>query len=117
MKTCLTTTALLTIALSLGACSATSEIASNVKTKAASVVSGKTDQKASLALKAAKAARKKAASVGGEWRDIGKIIKKAEKLAENGNTAEAVKWANKARQQGIWGYEQAMAQKTAGPRF
>lgn len=66
------------------------------------------------ALAAAKAAQKKAASVGGEWRDTGKIIKEAEAEAEKGDFAAAIKLADKARFQGEMGYQQAMSQKNAG---
>ncbi len=60
----------------------------------------------------ANAARKKAASVGGEWRDIKKILKKAKKAGGS----KCVKLANKARRQGELGYAQALreaAQKSA----
>lgn len=72
---------------------------------------------ATAAISAAKAARSKAASVGGEWRDTGKMIKKAEKLAKEGKGDEAVKLAKAAELQGNAGYEQAMGQKAAAPRF
>ncbi len=65
----------------------------------------------------AKAAQKKAASVGGEWRDTGKILKQADKAAAAGDTAKAVKLANKAKKQGEMGYQQAMDQANAGPRI
>jgi len=61
----------------------------------------------------AEAARKKAASVGGEWRDTGKFIKKAKAAAKKGEYAEAMKLANKAYRQGELGYQQAMGQKNA----
>lgn len=66
------------------------------------------------AVTAAEAARKKAASVGGEWRDTGKLIKKARAAAEMGEYAKAVELATTARKQGELGYEQAMGQKNAG---
>lgn len=58
------------------------------------------------------AAQKKAASVEGEWRDTGKIIKKAKLAQKKGDFDEAVKLANKAARQGKHGYEQATAQAT-----
>ncbi len=64
----------------------------------------------------AEAARKKAASVGGEWRDIKKILKKAKKAHKAGNDAKCLKLATKARRQGELGYAQALreaAQKTS----
>ena len=61
----------------------------------------------------ADAAIKKAASVGGEWRDSRKIMKKAAEAAKAGEFDKASKLANKAKQQGELGYAQAMAEKTA----
>lgn len=69
------------------------------------------------ALAAAKAAQKKAASVDGEWRDVEKLIKKAELAAEKGDIGTAVKLAEQARFESEVGYKQAIAQKDAGPRF
>lgn len=60
---------------------------------------------------AADAARKQAAEVGGEWRDTGKMIKKAKALLEKGEFVAAAKLANKAAKQGHLGYEQAVSQK------
>ena len=58
----------------------------------------------------AKAAQKQAQSVGGQWRDTGKMIKKAEKLLKEGKTAEAEKLAREAEAQGMLGYIQATSQ-------
>lgn len=66
---------------------------------------------AEKACAAAEAARKKAASVGGEWRDIGKTIKKAKKAMKAGDDKKAIKLCNKARQQGEIGYEQALREQ------
>jgi len=63
---------------------------------------------------AADAARKKAGSVGGEWRDTGKILKKAKKAAEAGDLDKAMKAVKTAHFQGDMGYQQAMEQKSAG---
>jgi len=60
---------------------------------------------------AAEAARKEAASVGGEWRDTGEMITKAEELLKKGDFVAAAKLANEAAKQGHLGYEQAMSQK------
>jgi uncharacterized protein YabN with tetrapyrrole methylase and pyrophosphatase domain len=65
----------------------------------------------------AKMWQKKAASVGGEWRDIGKFLKQAEEAAKKGDYETAIKLAEKARFQGEMGYKQALDQKDAGPRF
>lgn len=58
----------------------------------------------------AKAAQKQARSVDGEWRDTGKMIKKAQKLLKDGKTAEAEKLAREAEAQGMLGYMQATSQ-------
>ena len=70
-----------------------------------------TAESAKSSIAAADAARKKAGSVGGEWRDTAKMIKKANKAASAKNYAAAVKIANKAREQGELGYQQAVSQK------
>jgi len=57
------------------------------------------DNSAEAAIAAAKAANKKAKGVGYEWRDTGKMIKKAEKAMEAGDEAGAIKIANKAKKQ------------------
>jgi nucleoid-associated protein YgaU len=57
-------------------------------------------QMAADAIAAAKAAAAKANALGYEWRDTGKMIKKAEKLAAGGKYDEAIALANKAREQG-----------------
>ena len=69
---------------------------------------------AEAAIAAAKAAQKAAGAAGGEWRDTGKIIKKAEKAAAEGNFADAVKHAKTAEDQGKLGKEQAMGQRGVG---
>jgi len=66
---------------------------------------------AALAIAAAEAARKKAASVGGEWRDTGKLIKKAKKALKAGDEAKALKLANKARIQGELGYAKILSER------
>ena len=60
------------------------------------------------------AAKKKAASVKGEWRDIGKTLDKAEKAAAKGDYNSAIKLATTAKEQGHLGYKQAIAQQHAG---
>jgi hypothetical protein len=67
---------------------------------------------AEAAIAAAESARKKAASVDGEWRDTGKMIKKAQAALKAGDSAKAIKLAKKAEKQGKLGYEQAQAQQT-----
>jgi hypothetical protein len=58
----------------------------------------------------AKEAQKQAQSVGGQWRDTGKMIKQAEKLLKEGKTGEAEKLAREAEAQGMLGYMQATSQ-------
>jgi hypothetical protein len=65
------------------------------------------------AIAAAEAARKKASSVRGEWRDTGKLIKEAQDLAKSGDFAAAIALADKARRQGEMGYEQAIREQGA----
>ncbi|MCP4995539.1 MAG: SoxXA-binding protein [Gammaproteobacteria bacterium] len=65
---------------------------------------------AKQAITDAKAAQKKAASAKGEWRDVGKFIKKAQAAEKKGDFTTAVKLANKARQQSEIGYQQAVEQ-------
>lgn len=62
------------------------------------------------AIVAAKEAQKQADTVGGEWRDTKKMIKKAEKLLKEGKTKEAEMLARKAEAQGMLGYMQSVAQ-------
>jgi hypothetical protein len=70
-----------------------------------------------MAMAAAKDAKMKADSVGGEWRDVQKFLKQAELAAENGDYATAIKLADKAKFQCEMGYKQAIDQMKAGPRF
>ena len=73
---------------------------------------------AEAAINAAIAAQKAAAKVKGEWRDTGKLIKKAQEAAAEGNYGTAVKLANKAKAQGELGKDQAMSQAGIGnPKY
>jgi PBP1b-binding outer membrane lipoprotein LpoB len=75
------------------------------------------------ALKNAQVAVNKAASVGGEWRDIRwkkskkKYLPSAVKAAKAGDYDKALKLLKIVQFQAEAGYKQAMAQKSAGPRF
>ncbi len=69
---------------------------------------------AEQAIAAAKESVKKAASVGGEWRDTGAMIKAAEKAMADGDFDGAVKQANKAAEQGQMGHDQAITQQGVG---
>jgi hypothetical protein len=66
------------------------------------------------ALQAAEEAQKKAASVGGEWRDVGKFLKESQAAANAGDYAKATKLANQAKTQSELGYEQAISQEGVG---
>jgi hypothetical protein len=68
-------------------------------------------EKVQKLIDAADAARKEAASVGGEWRDTGKMIEQASALLKKGDYVAAAKLANDAAKQGHLGYQQAMSQK------
>lgn len=81
---------------------------------AASPVFAADKASAEAAMAAAKAAGKEAAAVGGEWRDTGKIMKKAAAEAAAGNYASAEKLANQAKDQYMLGRDQAMSQKDVG---
>lgn len=76
-------------------------------------VEGDKQAEAQALIAAAEAARKKAASVGGEWRDTAAMIKNAETLAGAGELDEAIKAAAAAKFQAERGYEQAVAEKGA----
>lgn len=71
------------------------------------------------AIEVAKQAAKQAASVGGEWRDTGKMIKQAEAAAAAGDTKKAMHLAEMAAAQGRMGYEQAQveAKKSFPPAY
>jgi hypothetical protein len=69
------------------------------------------------AIEAAIQAQKKAASVGHEWRDTQKLIDEAKEAAKKGDSAEAIKKANKAKKQGEMAYQQSEDQKNAAPHY
>lgn len=69
---------------------------------------------AEKAIADAKAMTKEANSAGGEWRDTGKIIKKAEAAAKDGDYDKAVKLADTAKFQSETGLAQAESQKGVG---
>lgn len=68
---------------------------------------------ASQAIAAAEAARTKAAAVGYEWRDTGKMIKAAKKAAEAKEYDKAVTLAGKAKRQSINAVKQQAEQEKA----
>jgi len=88
------------------------EYALQVKSGAAVVEEDKAAMAESL-IAAAEEARKKAASVGGEWDAVGDMIKNAQTLAGAGEFDKAIEEAGAAKFQAERGYEQAMAEKDA----
>jgi hypothetical protein len=75
-----------------------------------------TEDKAAMAeamIKAAEEAQAKAASVGGEWRDVGDLIKSAKTLAGAGEFEQAIEAASTAKFQSERGYEQSLAERNA----
>lgn len=62
---------------------------------------------AAQAIADAKAANAEAKALNYEWRDTGKLIAKAEKALEAGNDEEAIKLANKAKEQATIAVAQA----------
>lgn len=66
---------------------------------------------------ATKQTLKMANKAGYQWRDSGKILKKAEKAAAAGDYKKAERLANQAREQGEFALAQAKDQADAGPRF
>ncbi len=68
-------------------------------------------------IKQAIAENAKAKKVGFEWRDTGKMIKKAKKLAASGDTEKAIKLAKKAKKQAMDAQAQAVAQASPTPRY
>lgn len=68
---------------------------------------------AEQAIAAAEAARQKAASVKGEWRDTAQFIKDAENLMNSGEYAQAITLAQQAQRQGELGYAQALRERGA----
>ncbi len=90
-----------------------SEVASVSKEQKADIAAtiAKVKKEVDALVKVAKANQKKAASVGGEWRDIGKMLKKVKKLRANGQCEQAIKVLHTAIEHGEMGYKQAIAQK------
>jgi len=72
---------------------------------------------ANMALKSAMAANSTAKKMYVEWRDTGKILKKARKAKGAGDFDKAVKLAGKAERQAINAVTQANEQKNVKPRL
>lgn len=93
--------------LALGACSTSGGGSSSAANKG----------DASSAILAAEHEKGRAKKKGYEWRDTGKIIKKAKKAMKAGDYDKAVKLANKAKRQSTNALAQYQAQKNAGPHY
>ncbi len=76
----------------------------------------KTLADANMAIKAAMKANGVAKKMYVEWRDTGKLLKKARKAKGKGDFDKAVKLANKARRQAENAVAQAKAQRNADLR-
>jgi len=83
----------------------------------AGVLTTATAGSAADAIDAAKKSQKEAKALGFEWRDMGKMIKKAEALAKDGKEDKAIKIAKKISGQIDAIKKQAELAKTAGPTF
>ena len=100
MKTIIKLAVACTLALSLAACEST-------PTKSLS--------DANMAIQSAMKANGKAKKMYVEWRDTGKLLKKARKAKGKGQFDKAVKLAGKAKRQAMNAVSQAMAQKNLKP--
>ena len=69
----------------------------------------------SNAMSEAEAEINKAKAMGNEWRDSRKLLKKAEKALDDGDTDKANKLIAAAKKQGIDAQRQAKNQSDAGP--
>ncbi len=74
-------------------------------------------QKADDAIKAASSANRDAKKVSFEWRDTGKMIKKAKDAIKDKNYKKALNVAKKAHRQAIKAQEQALDQANPTPRY
>ncbi len=102
--------------LIIAAAAATLVVLSGCQTQESKSEPAKSAAQASyeMALSKAKKAQAEANGVKNEWRDIGKMLKKAEELAAKGDYAAASKMAAKAEAQGQDALAQAAEQKGAG---
>lgn len=76
-----------------------------------------TAEEAKAAISSAEQKTKQARKLDNEWRDTGKIIKKAKKALKEDDIATAMKLANKASRQSDNALKQYAQQKNAGPHF
>lgn len=76
-----------------------------------------TKQDAESAILAAEHETNRAKAKGFEWRDTGKLIKKAKAAVKEGDFDKAMKLAGKAKRQSTNALAQAEEQKNAGPHY
>ena len=69
------------------------------------------DPKVAQAMAAAEAAIEKAKSVNNIWRDTEKFYSQAQEAAKKGEREKALSLAEKARQEGVMAYEQALSER------
>lgn len=79
--------------------------------------SAHTAKDAGSAIVAAEHEKKRAKKLSYEWRDTGKLIKKAKKAKKDGDFDKAVKLANKAKRQSTNAIAQYHEQKNAKPQY
>ncbi|MCB1787724.1 MAG: SoxXA-binding protein [Chromatiaceae bacterium] len=118
MKRTLFIAVLASVAFTFGGCAKKEKMdtasAEATEMKAAMPATGSAADAYKAALADAKAEQAKAAKVGGEWRDTGKIIKSAEEAAAAGDYGKAKSLADKAAAQGRLGQQQAATQVNKG---
>ncbi len=108
MKSIIIRTGILVGSLTMAACANTSESTNQADAGAAEYQQAVTS--ATMALD-------KANSVGFEWRDSRKLLKKADAAAEGGDYDKAIKLAAAAELQGERAYQQAHDQANPKPPF
>ncbi|NOZ52847.1 MAG: hypothetical protein GXP08_06845 [Gammaproteobacteria bacterium] len=105
---------MVTMLLVLSGCSLFAIDGANDDSNSTMPAAGNTKLEATI--EEAELALKKAASVGGEWRDSKKkYIKGAKSALSKGDVKTALRLANKAKFEAEMGYKQAMEQQKAGP--
>jgi hypothetical protein len=110
-KILFTTTMSIAIAFGLTGCA---ELETSKKSAKAAPVKSAEQVAYESTLGAAKAERKKAKAAGGEWRDIGKFLKKADAAAKKGDYKKAQKLAAKAKFQAGAGQRQMSGEAGRG---
>ena len=114
---------LLAAVVLLTGCAGTEPASDTAAAKAQSAAVSGAQAEYERALAEAEAAVEKAASVGGEWRDIRykkskkKYLPSAVEAAKAGDYEKAMKLLEIVQFQAEAGYMQAMEQRNAGPRF